>query len=288
MKQTIKLFREYGIMIFGTIIYAIGIAMFLEPNHLAPGGVTGISIILNSFIPLETGTLIFVINIPLIILGYLKLGRKLVWRTFFCVALTSAVVDVIGNYYGQAVTDDLLISAITGAGMVGLGIGLIMKQQGTTGGSDIIVRLIRKRFPHIKTGKIFSVLDCAIVAVSAVVFRDIVIALYALIAVASSAFVLDRVLYGTDEAMLTYIISDHSQAIADRLLKDLEVGVTFIQGKGAYSGRQKDVILVVMRKPVGPKAEEIIKEVDPTAFMIVSSAHEIYGQGYKNIFSEKL
>ena len=288
MKQTIKLFREYGIMIFGTIIYAIGIAMFLEPNHLAPGGVTGISIILNSFIPLETGTLIFMINIPLIILGYLKLGRKLIWRSFFCVALTSTIVDVIGNYYGRAVTDDLLISAITGAGMVGLGIGLIMKQQGTTGGSDIIVRLIRKRFPHIKTGKIFSALDCAIVAVSAVVFRDIVIALYALIAVASSAFVLDRVLYGTDEAMLTYIISDHSQAIADRLLKDLEVGVTFIQGKGAYSGRQKDVILVVMRKPVGPKAEEIIKEVDPTAFMIVSSAHEIYGQGYKNIFSEKL
>lgn len=288
MKQTIKLFREYGIMIIGTIIYAIGIAMFLEPNHLAPGGVTGISIILNSFIPLETGTLIFIINIPLIILGYLKLGRKLIWRSFFCVALTSAIVDVIGNYYGRAVTDDLLISAITGAGMVGLGIGLIMKQQGTTGGSDIIVRLIRKRFPHIKTGKIFSVLDCAIVAVSAVVFRDIVIALYALIAVATSAFVLDRVLYGTDEAMLTYIISDHSQAIADRLLKDLEVGVTFIQGKGAYSGRQKDVILVVMRKPVGPKAEEIIKEVDPTAFMIVSSAHEIYGQGYKNIFGEKL
>lgn len=288
MNKTIKFLKEYGVMVIGTIIYAAGIALFLDPNHLAPGGVTGISIILSNFIPIETGTLIFVFNIPLLILGYLKLGKKLIWRTFICVLLTSTFVDAIGKYYGRALTDDLLISAIAGAGLVGFGIGLIMKKQGTTGGTDIVVRLIRRRYPHLKTGKIFSVMDCVIVALSAIVFRDIVVAFYALISVAVSAYVLDKVLYGTDEAMLTYIISDRSQDIADRLLKDLEVGVTFIQGRGAYSGKKKDVILVVMRKPVGPKAEEIIKEVDPTAFMIVSSAHEIYGRGYKNIFSEKL
>ena len=102
------------------------------------------------------------------------------------------------------------------------------------------------------------------------------------------AYVLDKVLYGTDEAKLLYIISDYSQPITERLLKELEVGVTFIQGKGAYSGKEKEVIMVAMRKTLAPKVEEIVKEVDPTAFMIITSASEIYGEGYKDIFSEKL
>ncbi len=288
MKNTIKILREYAIMTIGSVIYAMGIALFLDPNHLAPGGLSGIGIILSSIIPVETGTIILVFNIPLIILGYLKLGRKLILRTFYCVIMTSILIDGIGSFYGRAVTEDLLISAIAGAGLVGIGIGMIMKRESTTGGSDIVVRLLRKRFPHVKTSAIFSVIDCTIVGISAIVFKDIDLAMYALIAVATSAFVLGRVLYGTDEAKLIYIISDHSQPIADRLLKDLEVGVTFIRGKGAYSGKDKEVIMAVMRNMIAPKAEEIVKEVDPTAFMIVSSANEIYGQGYKNIFSEKL
>ena len=288
MKNCVKLIFEYGVMTVGTVLYAMGITLFLDPNHLAPGGVTGIGIILSQFLPLETGTIIFMINVPLIILGYLKLGRKLIFRTFYCVTLTSTIIDAVNALYGKAITEDLLISAIAGCSLVGIGIGLIMKQNSTTGGSDIVVRLLRKKFPHIKTGAMFSAIDCVIVAISAVVFKDIVIALYALIAVAVCAFVLDKVLYGTDEAKLLYIISDMSQPITERLLKDLEVGVTFIQGKGAYSGKEKEVIMVAMRKALAPKAEHIVREVDPTAFIIITSASEIYGEGHKNIFSEKL
>ena len=288
MKHCVKLIFEYGIMTVGAVLYAMGITLFLDPNHLAPGGVTGIGIILSQFLPVETGTIIFMINMPLIILGYLKLGRKLIFRTFYCVTLTSTIIDAVNALYGKAVTDDLLISAIAGCSLVGIGIGLIMKQSSTTGGSDIVVRLLRKKFPHIKTGALFSAIDCVIVAMSAVVFKDIVLALYALIAVAVCAYVLDKVLYGTDEAKLLYIISDMSRSITERLLKDLEVGVTFIQGKGAYSGRDKEVIMVAMRKALAPKAEQIVREVDPTAFIIITSASEIYGEGHKNIFSEKL
>ncbi len=288
MKHCVKLVYEYGIMTVGAVIYAMGIALFLDPNHLAPGGLTGIAIILNQFLPLETGTIIFLFNVPLIIWGYLKLGRTLIFRTFYCVLVTTTLIDSINKTYGGAITNDLIISAIAGCGMVGIGIGLIMKQGSTTGGSDIIVRLLRKKFPHIKTSALFSVFDYTVVAISAIVFKDIVLALYALIAVTVSAYVLDKVLYGTDEAKLLYIISDQSQPITEKLLKDLEVGVTFIQGKGAYSGKEKDVIMVAMRKVLAPKAEEIVKEVDPTAFMIITSASEIYGQGHKNIFSEKL
>lgn len=288
MKNIGKLIWEYSIMSIGAVLYAIGISMFLDPNNLAPGGVTGIGIILSKFIPLETGTIVFIINIPLIIVGFWKLGHRLIWRTFYCIAITSTLIDTINNVYGRALTDDKIISAITGAGLVSLGIGLIMKQGGTTGGSDIVVRLLRRRFPHIKTSVLFFCIDCMIVTSSAIAFRDIVVALYALVAVVVGSFTLDKVLYGTDEAKMIYIISDHSKPIADSLLKDLAVGVTFIQGRGAYSGKDKEVIMVVMRKALAPKAEEIIKKVDPQAFMIVTSASEIYGQGYKNIFSEKL
>ncbi len=288
MNHCKKLIYEYSVMTIGCILYAIGIALFLDPNHLAPGGVMGLSIILSQFLPLETGTLILVFNIPIIILGYLKLGRKLIIRTAYCVFLTSTFIDGINAYYSVAITDDLLISAIAGCGLLGIGIGLIMKKSGTTGGTDIVVRLLRKRFPHIRTGAFFTALDCVVVGLSAIAFKDIVLALYALIAVVVSAYALDKVLYGTDEAKLLYIISDKSRPITERLLKDLEVGVTYIQGKGAYSGKEKDVIMVVMRKAVAPKAEEIVKEVDPTAFMIITSASEVYGEGHKNIFSEKL
>ncbi len=288
MKSIGKVILEYSIMSVGAVLYAIGISMFLDPNHLAPGGVTGIGIILSEFVPLETGTIVFILNVPLILIGFWKLGHKLIWRTFYCIALTSALMDAINNFYGRALTHDKIISAIAGAGLVAVGIGLIMKQGGTTGGSDIVVRLLRRRFPHIKTSVLFFFIDCVIVTASAIAFRDVVVALYALVAVVVSSFTLDKVLYGTDEAKMIYIISDHSKVIAESLLKDLQVGVTFIQGKGAYSGKEKEVIMVVMRKPLAPKAEEIIKKADPQAFMIVTNASEIYGQGYKNLFSEKL
>ncbi len=288
MKEKRKILLEYILITVGSIIYSSGIAFFLDPNNLAPGGVSGISIILSNYIPIETGTIIFILNIPIMILGFWKLGHKTMWRTLYCIAVNSVVVDGILEIYGKGATNDWLISAIAGAGLSGLGIGIIMKQGGTTGGADIIVRILRKKHPHIKTSALFSILDCAVVALSAIAFRNLEIALYALIAVAVSAFVLDRVLYGTDEAKLIYIISDNSNEIANRMLQELEIGVTFIDGKGAYSGKQKEVIMAVMRKTLSPKAEEIVKDVDPQAFMIVSSATEIYGEGYKNIFSEKL
>lgn len=288
MKEKRKLLLEYILITIGSIIYSAGIALFLDPNNLAPGGVSGISIILSNYILVDTGSIIFILNVPIMILGFLKLGRKVMWRTFYCLIVNSFVVDAMIALQAQALTDDLLISAIAGAGLSGLGIGIIMKQGCTTGGADIIVRILRKKHPHIKTNELFSILDCAVVALSAIAFRNLEVALYALIAVFVSAFVLERVLYGTDEAKLIYIISDQSADIAQRMLDELEIGVTFIEGKGAYSGKEKQVIMAVMRKTLSPKAEEIVKAIDPQAFMIVSSATEIYGEGYKNIFSEKL
>lgn len=288
MERIIKLIKEFFMLTVGSLLCGVGIGLFLDPNRLAPGGVSGISIILSSILPIETGSIIFMINIPLVILGFWKLGYKMMFRTFYCIFLLSYSTNNMLLWLGEYATDDKLISALAGGVLVGMGIGFIMKMGSTSGGTDIIVRILRKKYPHIKTSAILSAVDFCIVVVSAIVFKDIIVALYACIAVVAQNIVLDKVLYGSDEAKLVYIISDRSAELADRLLKDVNVGATYIEGKGAYSGQDKQIIMAVMRKALAPKAEEVVKDVDPGAFMIFTSANEIYGLGYKNIFGEKL
>ena len=181
-----------------------------------------------------------------------------------------------------------MYAALAGSALLAVGIGLVFKAGATTGGTDIIVKVLRVRFPYLKTGFLFLLTDALIVAASAVVFGDIDSALYAAVAAILTSFILDIVLYGRDGAKLIYIISDRSEDITRRLLQELDIGVTHIQGSGAYSGREKNVILCAIKKQIAYKAEAIVKEEDPLAFMIVTSAMEIYGEGYKSYFSEKL
>ena len=151
-----------------------------------------------------------------------------------------------------------------------------------------MVKLLRLKYPHLKTGFLFLLVDAAVVAVSALIFRNVDVALYAGLVVVVNSVLLDVVLYGRDGAKMIYIISDRPEAITVRLLEELDIGVTYISGVGAYSGKEKQVIFCVMKKQLSPKAEEIVRQEDPGAFMIVTSASEIFGEGYKNIFSEKL
>ena len=162
-----------------------------------------------------------------------------------------------------------------------------MPSWSTTGGTDIIIKVLRIKFPYLKTGSLFLLTDAVIVTASAFVFRNVDRALYAGLVVFITSFLLDVVLYGRDGAKLIYIISDHSDSITKRILEELDIGVTHMQGTGAYSGKEKNVIMCAIRKQLAPKAEEIVKEEDPLAFMIVTSATEIFGEGYKSYFSEK-
>ena len=169
-----------------------------------------------------------------------------------------------------------------------VGLGLVFKSGATTGGTDIIVKILRVHLPHLKTGSLFLILDAVVVLVSALVFKDIDVAMYAGLVVLINSTLLDVVLYGRDGAKMIFIISDKHEIIAKRLLEDLDLGVTYMSGAGAYSGKEKKVIFCVMRKQLSPKVEEIVRSEDPGVFMIVSSATEIFGEGDKNIFSERL
>ena len=285
-KTPLQMFRDYVMITVASFIYAVSVSMFLDPNSLAPGGITGIAIILNRLFGIETGTWMLLINIPILLVGIWKFGLRFILSTIYCTAMTSLFTNLLTPV--GAVTTDPLLASLAGSALMAVSMGWVFKAGSTTGGTDIIIKLLRLKFPYLKTGALFFLTDVVIVIASAFVFQNVDKALYAGIVVIITSVVLDVVLYGRDEAKLIYIISDHAEKIAGRLLEELDIGVTYVQGSGAYSGKEKSVIMCAMKKNISPKAEEIVKEEDPLAFMIVTSATEIFGEGYKSYFSEKL
>ena len=277
---------DYLMITMASFLYAVAVSLFLDPNSLAPGGVTGIAIILNRLSGLETGTWVLIINIPIIILGMWKFGLHFILSTLYCTAVTSFFINLLADF-GVA-TEDRFLAALVGGALMAVGIGLVFKAGTTTGGTDIIVKLLRLRFPHLKTGSLFLITDATIVTASAFVFKDLDVALYAGLVVFVNSVLLDVVLYGRDGAKRIFIISDVHASIRKRLLEELDIGVTYISGTGAYSGKEKSVIMCVMKKQISAQVEVIVREEDPDAFMIVTSATEIFGEGYKSIYSEKL
>lgn len=283
MKKNVK---DYLLITVACVFYSVGISMFLDPNSLAPGGVTGIAIILNRLIQVETGTLILLINIPILIFGAWKFGLRFSLSTIYSTVLISLFTNLLSGV--KVVTTDPLLAALVGGSLSAIGIGWVFKAGATTGGTDIIIKFLRVKMPHLRTGGLFLAMDVVIVALSAFVFKDVDVALYAGLTVFVISLVLDLVLYGRDEAKLMFIISDKSEEITRRLLEELDIGVTHMRGAGAFSGKEKQVILCAAKKSTAPKTEVIVKEEDPQAFMIITSATEIYGEGYKSYFSEKL
>lgn len=285
-KTTRQRIKDYLVITFASAVYAVAVSLFLDPNSLAPGGVTGIAIILNRLTGLETGTWVLFINIPIIALGTWKLGWRFILSTGYCTLISSLFINLLSPF--GAVTEDLLLAAVAGGCLMAVGLGLVFKSGATTGGTDIIVKLLRIRFPQLKTGFLFFVTDAVIVAASGIVFKNVDVALYAGIVIAINSLLMDVVLYGRDGAKLVFIISDKHENITKRILEELDIGVTYISGSGAYSGKEKNVIMCVMKKQTSPRAEAIVREEDPLAFMIVTSATEIFGEGYKSIYSEKI
>jgi len=277
---------DYVMITTGSLIYAVAVGLILDPNSLAPGGVTGIAIILNRVTGVETGTLMFVVNIPILLLGIWKFGWKFILSTLYCTFAISCFTNLLAPL--GAFTKDPLLAALTGGALMAVGLGLIFKTGATSGGTDIIIKILRVRMPHLKTGVLFLLTDAAIVTASAFVLKDVDTALYAGLVVLINSLLLDVVLYGRDGAKMLFIISDRHEAIVKRILEELDIGATYISGRGAYSSREKNVILCVVKKHLFPKAEEVVRQEDPEAFMIITSASEIYGEGYKNIFSEKI
>lgn len=282
----LRVIYQYSLITIGAFIYATAISLFLDPNKLAPGGVSGLAIIVNHYTSFSTGMMTLIINIPLMILGIWKFGLKFFVSTIVATTLGSIFIDLLAPI--GAVADDRILCAVVGGALIGISLGFIFKAGATTGGTDIVARLLKLKFPHIETGSLFMAIDSVVVAASAIAFRDVEVALYAAICVFLTGKVFDLVLYGTQEAKLLIIISDKEEEIAERLLNDIDTGMTYLHGVGGYSEKHKRVIMCAMKKQMLPKAEDMIKEIDLNAFIIVTSANEIVGQGYRSPLEERI
>lgn len=272
--------QNFLMITLGCVMTGAGISLFLDPNQLAPGGATGISIILSHVTRLPTGTLLMCINIPLLIIGAWKLGGKFLLSTLYGTAVISLVTNLLQAY--GPVTKDLFLATVSGAILNAVGMAMVLKAGATTGGTDIVARLLKLRYKHIKTSTLFLLMDSVIIAVSAVVFKRIDVALYAAVEAILFSKVFDYFVYGSDSARVVHIISDKPEDIAKRVLNELEIGVTYVKGEGAYTEKDKRILLCVARKQLYPKLKEIVEDEDDMAFMIVSWATDIYGEGFKS------
>lgn len=285
-REVAKRVKCYVILTVAAAIYAVAISLFLDPNNIAPGGVTGISILVNRFTAIPTGTVNLLINIPIVILGLWKFGWRFIFSTMYELALITVFINALASY--GAVTEDLLIASVIGGALIGVALALVFKAGATTGGIDIVVKVVRTKRRHIKTNILFLVFDSMVILASWIVFQDLIVAFYAGIAVMTDSIVMDKILYGSDEAKLTYIISTKPAQVKQRIFDELDITATIITARGAYTNEPKELLMVVTRKQMYPKLEEIVKDEDTSAFMIVSSASEIFGEGYKDITRDKI
>lgn len=277
--------QEYALIVVGSVIYAAGFSVFYYPNDIIAGGVTGIAMIINYLTEIPVGVINIVINIPLFILAWRAFGLKFIVGSFVATMLSSVLMDVFA-LIPISVTDNLLLAAIYGGVIYGLGLGLIYRAGDTTGGIDIVAKFVRRKYPYINFGTIILILDVIIIAAFALIFNQYEAAMYAIIGMFIVTRVIDLVLYGMGTSKVCYIISDESDKLKNAITATLGRGVTLLHGEGAYTGKAKNVILCVIKKHQIMDVRRIIKSIDTHAFLIVTEAKNVYGNGFGDISEE--
>jgi len=284
MNRAFPLFKRilpYVWITLACAIYALGFNWFFVPNQIGYGGVTGLAQMLHGIFGRPSiGVLIIAINIPLFLMGWGLLGRRLFFTSLFAVSLSSVFIDLLAAAYAFPAMDPLLASLYGGVS-IGFSLGVIFLQGATTGGTDIGARLLKLRLTWLPMGRIILILDLFVILGTAIVFRKLNSALYGLVSLYISALVIDGLLYGTDPAKVAYIISERHVEIADAIAGRLQRGVTILHGEGAWSGAEKNVLLCAIKVRQVVELKRTVKELDPDAFLIVCDAHEVLGDGFR-------
>lgn len=272
---------DYLIITAGAIIYALSVVVFTSANNIAPGGFTGIATMLNYLFSVPIGMFIFIMNIPLFIWGAYENGIKFLTKTIVGTLLVSIAIDVLTPIM-PVYKGDTILAAIFGGILNGAGLGIIFYRGGSTGGTDIIAVNLHKHFPFLSTGKIIMLTDIVVLAAACFVYHSLESALYAGIAIFVSIRVIDAISYGTSRGngKLMFIITNKSDEVTAVILNNLKRGVTLLDGEGAYSGEKKRVIMCAVRPQQVFKITKGIKNIDRSAFIIVTTAGAIQGVGF--------
>lgn len=268
----------------GAAVYATAVTALTAPNNIAPGGVTGLCTMLNFMFGTPIGLMGFLINIPIILWAVVDIGYKLVVKTMAAIVLSSVLIDLFTGFMPVYRGNPILVAVFSGVGE-GLGLSLTFIRGATTGGTDMIARLLERRMPQMSMGKLMLALDGIIVAASAVVFGSIENAMYACIDIFVCTSVIDSILYGTDvgTGKLFYVMSPKVREMGQRVIKELDRTVTYLDSHGGYSNEPGETMLCVVRRFEVFQIQAIIREVDRNAFVIVGDAGQITGEGFKSM-----
>lgn len=267
---------SYLQILVGCFFGAAAYPLFLTPNSIAPGGVTGIATILNHLFQLPVGTVSLALNIPLFLIGYKAMGRIFVFRSLVATVLFSVLIDLLPF---RPMTMDPLLATLYGGVLLGAGLGLIMRGGATTGGSDMVARMVNKKLSFISTGAFLFIIDCVVVLAAGILIGTSE-ALYALINIFLSAKIMDAVIIGFTGNKACYIISDKWEVITKRIFSELDRGVTQLVSRGGYTGTERLTLLCVISRSEIMTLKRIISEEDERAFIIIVEAHETIGDGF--------
>lgn len=284
----LRIIKDYAIITLSCLLYAFAFNCFFETNNLAMGGFTGIAQVLNRFIPaLPIGTTVFVMNVPLMIIGVKKQGWSLLFASVYAIFVSSLMIDGM-NLIIKFPSTDPLLACIYGGVLLGISLGLMMLKSATTGGTELAARLLKYVLPNISIGKICLIIDVTVICIYALTFRSLDNALYGIIAMYVSSIAMDMVVYGSVNAKLAYIISDKSEAITQKLMQ-MGLGATIFNGSGAFTGNQKNVLMCAARPNKIARIKAAVNEVDPkNAFIIVTDAKEVFGEGFGEYSNDSL
>lgn len=277
-------FQAYGLIVLGSFILAAGYALFIAPQEIVPGGVYGLAIIIHSFTNFPIGMTALALNIPIVIVGMRVLGPRFGWKTVIGFVLTSVFTDIIWYFTGgEGIAEgDKLLSTLFGGLFIGAGVGLVFKARASTGGTDVIAKVISHKTKMPLSQAIMPV-DGFVVLLGAIAFGNWTMPLYAIIAIFIIGKVIDVILQGISYEKTLFIISDYHQQIRDKILVDLNRGGTIIHGKGMFNQNEKQIIFTVVSRRELAILEEHILKIDPNAFMSVMNANEIIGNGFKTL-----
>lgn len=268
-------------MTIGTLIMAIGIEQFLLPNQLSTGGFSGIGTVIYYTMGISVGTTMLVLNIPLFIIAYFKVGKKFFINAVIGTFLLSYFLNIFQNI--DSVTDDRVLACLYGSVIVGIGTAIVLKANGSTGGTELLANVIRIYKPQMKTGTLMIIFDTLIVIANTIFFREIEVALYSALAIYIMGKILDIFFEGIDFAKMLLIISPKWEQISDAINKELRRGSTALYGKGMYKKQEKNILLCVMSRAEIREARKIIEKIDSSAFIVITNAREVYGEGFKEV-----
>lgn len=276
-----RMVRDYAWIALGSVLYSLSFDWFYVPNQIGFGGLTALGMILNHLSPaIPIGTVVLVLNIPIFILGWKFLGGHTLVSSLFAMAATSVLVDLIAAIYTFPPMDPML-AAVFGGVSLGASLGMIFSKGATTGGTDLIARLLKLPFAWLPIGKLLLVVDLAMLLAVSIAFRSMESAMYGIISLYISTLVMDMVLYGLDQSKVAYIVTTRPQEIAAEIDRQMDRGATFLHGEGSFSREEKLVLMCAFKQKQIVPLKALVHDLDPEAFLIVCDAHEVLGQGFR-------